>query len=128
MATTGPEPGPGLADTGSTRSWHDMGGLDAGRLDQSEHDHELWEKRVDALLVLLNSRGLFSVDALRRALEDLGEDAFETMSYYERWIAAVARNLVEVGVLTAEEISRRMEEVQERGKTYGEASAVEASR
>lgn len=105
-----------------------MGGFDAGRLDLSEHDYELWEKRVDALLVLLNSRGLFSVDALRRALEDLGEDAFETMSYYERWIAAVARNLVEVGVLTSEEISRRMEEVQERGKTYGEASAVEASR
>lgn len=114
----------GIADAGLIRSWHDMGGLGAGAVERGEHDYELWEKRVDALLVLLNSRGLFSVDALRRALEDLGEDAFETMSYYERWIAAVARNLVEVGVLTSEEISRRIEEVQARGATYGEAAAA----
>ena len=101
-----------------------MGGVHAGPVDQGEHEYELWEKRVDALLVLLNSQGLFTVDALRRALEDLGEDAFETMSYYERWIAAVARNLVEVGVLTHEEIGRRMEEVLARGATYGEAARM----
>ena len=114
----------GIASEGLIRSWHDVGGLGAGAVERGEHDYELWEQRVDALLVLLNSRGLFSVDALRRALEDLGEDAFETMSYYERWIAAVARNLVEVGVLTSEEISRRIEEVQARGATYGVAAAA----
>ena len=101
-----------------------MGGVDAGPVDRDEHEYEFWEKRVDALLVLLNSRGLFTVDALRRALEDLGEDAFETMSYYERWIEAVARNLVEVGVLSHEEIGRRMEEVLARGATYGEAAGM----
>ncbi len=115
-------PQDGFAKADSTRIWHDMGGIDAGPVDRGEHEYEHWEKRVDALLVLLNSRGLFTVDALRRALEDLGEDAFDTMSYYERWIAAVARNLVEVGVLTHEEISRRMEEVLMRGATYGEAA------
>ena len=120
----GPETAPehGIPAGDKSRDWHDMGGLDAGAVERGEHDCDLWEKRVDALLVLLNSRGLFTVDALRRALEDLGEDAFRNMSYYERWVAAVARNLVETGILTAEEIGRRMEEVQERGVTYGEAS------
>ena len=112
--------GAGIA--GSIRSWHDMGGLDAGPVVPGEHEYEFWEKRVDALMALLSSRGYFSVDAFRRALEDLGEDAFESMSYYERWVAAVARNLVEVGVVTSEEVSRRIEQVQARGRTYGEAA------
>lgn len=102
------------------RGWHDMGGLAAGAVDPAEHDYELWERRVDALLVLCGSRELFGVDGLRRALEDLGADAFVRMGYYERWIAAIARNLVETGVLTNDEIGRRIAEVEQRGTTYGE--------
>ena len=105
------------------RRWHDMGGLQAGSADRTEHDYALWEKRVDALLVLAEGRGFFTTDGLRRALEDLGEDAFERMTYYERWISAVARNLVEAEVLTNDEIGRRIEEIRARGATYGEASA-----
>jgi len=104
-------------------AWHDMGGAAAGGIDRAEHDFELWEKRVDAMLTLLVRRGVFRVDALRRALEDLGEEAFESMTYYERWVAAIARLLVEAGVLTPEEIRRRVEEVRRRGGGYGEASA-----
>jgi hypothetical protein len=101
--------------------WHDMGGQAAGPVDMGEHDHALWEKRVDALMVLCGRKGLFTVDGLRRALEDMGEDAFETMSYYERWIAAVNQNLVETGVYTLEELGARMEQVAARGPTYGAA-------
>lgn len=104
-------------------SWHDMGGDPAGRVDPGDdHDHALWERRVDALLVLTTSKGLFTVDGLRRALEDMGEAAFETMTYYERWIAAVNRNLVEHGAYTPDELVRRMEAVARRGATYGEAA------
>lgn len=115
------------------RRWHDMGGwfekLDQGRLgqgkaaiDRSQHDFELWEKRVDALMVLASSKGLMTVDGLRRALEDMGEQAFDTMSYYERWIASIAQNLVEAGVFTADELRERMEAARERGALYGEAA------
>ena len=44
------------------RGHHDMGGLDAGPVQQTEHDYALWEKRVDALMVLLAERKLLSVD------------------------------------------------------------------
>ena len=88
----------------------------------SEHDFALWEKRVDALMVLGSAKGHFTVDGLRRALEDMGEEAFETMTYYERWVAAVNQNLVEAGVYSLEELGQRMAEIAKRGDTYGEAS------
>lgn len=103
------------------RRWHDMGGQDAGPVTPAEHDFALWEKRVDALMVLCGQKGLFTVDGLRRALEDMGEDAFETMTYYERWIAASNQNLIEAGAYTLQELGEKMEVVAKRGPTYGEA-------
>lgn len=99
-----------------------MGGQDAGPVDFSQHDFALWEKRVDALMIIGSARGHFTVDGLRRALEDMGEAAFESMTYYERWVAAVNQNLVQAGVYTLEELGARMEQVKARGATYGEAA------
>lgn len=104
------------------KAWFDMGGDAAGPVTPDEHDYALWEKRVDALVMLCQKRGLFTVDGLRRALEDMGPEAFERLSYYERWVGALRRNLVEVGVITPEELSRRMDEVRARGTTYGEVT------
>ena len=67
-----------------------MGGDPAGDINHDQHDFALWEKRVDALMVLASSAGLMNTDSLRRVLEDMGEEAYETMSYYERWIASVS--------------------------------------
>ncbi len=103
------------------RRWHDLGGTEAGPVDLQEHDHALWEKRVDALRAIANARGFFTVDGLRRALEGMGEEAFETMSYYERWIAATTENLIEAGAFSIEELNARMEAVRSRGPTYGDA-------
>ncbi len=103
------------------RRWHDMGGQAAGNIPMEGHDFALWEKRVDALMVLCGCKGLFTVDGLRRALEDMGEDAFEKHSYYERWIAAVNQNLIEAGTYTLEELGQRMDEIARRGDTYGTA-------
>lgn len=97
------------------RSHHDMGGLPAGPVDRAEHDYAHWEKRVDALMVLLSRQKLLRVDELRRQIEGLPPDAYETMSYYERWIAAITRVLLERGVLTSDELGRRMAEVQAKG-------------
>ncbi len=110
-----------MTDTAGHR-WHDMGGREAGPIDPAEHDYALWEKRVDALMVLCSAKGFFTVDGLRRALEDMGEEAFETMSYYERWIAAVNQNLLEAGAYSIAELGERMEAVARRGPTYGEAA------
>ena len=73
-------------------------------------------------MVLMSIKGHFTVDGLRRVLEDMGPEAFETMSYYERWIASVHQNLLEAGTLTTEEIAAKIADVRARGATYGEAS------
>jgi len=105
------------------RRWHDMGGTAAGPVPTDQHDFSLWEKRVDALMIIASGKGHFTVDGLRRVLEDMGEDAFETMTYYERWIASVNQNLIEAGVYTTSELAQRMTEVAARGPTYGEAAS-----
>ena len=104
--------------------WHDMGGDAAGPVPMDGHDFAIWEKRVDALMILGSTRGHFTVDGLRRVLEDMGEKAFEEMTYYERWISAVNQNLIEAGVYSLEELGAKMTEVQARGTTYGEAQDV----
>lgn len=97
------------------RSHHDMGGLPAAEITVSEHDFALWEKRVDALLVLLTARKLMTVDELRRNIEALGMEAYDSMSYYERWIHAIGQSLIQRGVLTVDEIGQRIREVEMRG-------------
>ncbi len=104
--------------------WHDMGGNDAGPVPTDQHDFSLWEKRVDALMIIGSAQGFFTVDGLRRVLEDMGEDAFETMTYYERWIAAVNQNLIEGGAYTTAELALKMEQVGARGATYGDAASL----
>ncbi|MGY9035926.1 MAG: ScnB-like protein [Rhodobacterales bacterium] len=98
-----------------------MGGFPAGQIDKAQHDFAIWEKRVDALLSLSTKKKLFTVDGLRRALEDMGADAFEKMTYYERWIAAINQNLIESGIYSIEELGSKMTEVKKRGETYGAA-------
>ena len=91
---------------------HDRGGWpDAGPINKAEHDFSLWEKRTDALLMLLTSpeKRVMRVDELRRAIESLAPDAYEKLGYYERWITAIEALMIEKGILTREEIDRKAE-------------------
>ncbi len=96
------------------RSHHDMGGLPAAAINPAEHDYALWEKRVDALLVLLSAKNLMTVDELRRNIETLGVGAYDSMSYYERWIHAIAQTLIQRGVLNLDELGRRLRDIELR--------------
>jgi len=97
------------------RAVHDVGGLPGRALDRSEHDPEFWEKRIDAMLMLLvGKRQLITVDELRRCIEQLGEGAYENLAYYERWTASMAQNLLEKGVLTSDELGRKLAEIEAR--------------
>ena len=51
----------------------------------------------------------------------MGEQAFENMTYYERWMASTCENLIAEGAFTIEELNTKMAEVEARGPTYGEA-------
>ena len=47
-----------------------------------------------------------------RAIESLEE--YRALSYYERWVAATEKLLVEKGVLTSDEIDERATEIRRR--------------
>lgn len=98
------------------RGVHDVGGLPAGKVEATEHDYALWEKRVDALMVLLAKKGQLTVDELRRNIETLGTDAYEKMTYYERWIYAITQTLIQRGVITVEELGSRIAQAQFDGE------------
>lgn len=99
-----------IKDAMFRRSHHDMGGLPAGKVEPSEHDYEEWERRVDALSVLLGSKIKMTVDERRRAIESLPPEAYDAMSYYERWTSALAQVLIQRGVITTEDLARKMNE------------------
>ena len=96
------------------RHVHDRGGWpDAGPVERAEHDYSMWEKRTDAMLrILTRDRHIIRVDELRRAIESIPPMDYETMSYYERWITAIETLIIEKGLLTHEDIDRRVETLE----------------
>ena len=94
------------------RRHHDMGGLEAGPIDRGEHDKAPWEKRVDALMVLLGQRGILCVDELRRGIEELGADAYDRYGYYERWMASMTNLLLEKEIIGVGELGERMADIE----------------
>lgn len=78
------------------------------------------------VVTLAGLKGVFTVDGLRRVLEDMGEEAFETMTYYERWVASLNQNMLEQGVYTVADLGTKLSEVQARGTTYADASDADA--
>jgi hypothetical protein len=100
------------------RQHHDMGGLPAGPVEASEHEFEPWEKRVDALMMLLSDRerNLLKVDELRRNIEAIGPDVYERLSYYERWITSITSTLLQRGAITSDELARKLTEIERREK------------
>ena len=100
------------------RSHHDMGGLPAGTVEPTEHDYADWERRVDAMAVLLwgltGTKKILGFDEHRKTIESLPPAAYDGMSYYEKWIFALAQCLIARGVITSEELARKMIQVEKR--------------
>lgn len=96
------------------RGHHDMGGLPAGKVEPTEHDYAAWERRVDALSMLMGRKGV-TVDERRKNIEMLPPEAYDRMSYYERWVVSLAQALIQRGILTTAELARKMSDVEQRG-------------
>ena len=64
--------------------------------------------------VQLSTKGLLSVDELRRGIEQLPEAAYKHRSYYEKWAASVASIQMERGNISQRDIDEAM------GKTLTE--------
>jgi hypothetical protein len=93
---------------------HDMGGQPTNLpLDTTEHALADWEVVADAVTTALGARGIRTTDESRRALEDMPADDYLSSSYYERWVRSTEQLLIEKGILSREEIDRKLAELEE---------------
>jgi hypothetical protein len=96
------------------RGHHDLGGRSAGKVGRDEHDYELWERRIDAMAVLLGFSRLLTVDQRRKNIEALPPAMYESLSYYERWLMSLAQSLIERGIITSQELAEKIDQVGAR--------------
>ncbi len=59
-------------------------------------------------------KALIRVDEVRRAIECLPLDQYESLAYYEKWLTAIETLMIEKGVLTREEIDRKVVDLERR--------------
>ena len=98
----------------------DVGGLPEGPVDIENHTLTFWEKQVDGLRAAVGAKGLMTSHESRRAVESLGDEAHTKMKYYERWTAALCRNMIDKGVLTQDEIDAKVAFIRRRLEETGE--------
>lgn len=91
------------------RGHHDLGGLDEGPLRIREDDLKLYERRADAMVILLVGRGYYTLDASRRVAEiDLSAEEYDTTRYYDRWLVQARRLMTELEVISEAEVEREV--------------------
>jgi nitrile hydratase len=73
-----------------------------------------WERRIYALVGVLREKRLINTDELRRGIEAIPEDEYESLTYYERWAASLELLLVEKELITPEEIESRSASLKDK--------------
>jgi nitrile hydratase subunit beta len=68
--------------------------------------HAPWERRVFAMAIAMGYSGAWSLDASRAARESMPPAQYLASSYYRIWLAAVEKQVRELGLATPEEIAR----------------------
>jgi hypothetical protein len=97
------------------RPVHDRGGWpDAGPINRADHQLDDWEYLADGVAQALGAKGIRRTDEMRRAIESIPREEYEAMTYYERWVVANEILLVEKGILTTDEIDRKVAELDTR--------------
>jgi nitrile hydratase subunit beta len=88
---------------------HDMGGMHGmGPVHAEQNEpvfHEAWEGRVYAMNRAMRAWRKWSLDTDRYAIEVLPPAEYLRMSYYERWLTRLERQVVEYGLITSEEMA-----------------------
>src|SRR5688572_14949131 len=88
---------------------HDMGGMHGMGPIRYEKDepvfHGRWESRVYALTRAIRAWGKMNVEAWRYDIEQLPRADYLRMTYYEKWLAALEKQLVHYGFATKEELA-----------------------
>jgi nitrile hydratase len=88
---------------------HDMGGQQGfGRVLLEDNEplfHAAWESRAMAVTVAMGASGQWHIDLSRAARESLPPAVYLSSSYYEIWIRALEKLMLERGMVTTAELA-----------------------
>ena len=96
------------------KGYHDIGGEPAGEIPKQGHEMLLWEKRVEAMLLLLSQKGVMRVDENRRGLESVGAEVYHGAGYAQRRIQSISTNLIAKGLISIEELAAKVADIEQR--------------
>jgi nitrile hydratase len=86
-----------------------MGGMDGfGKVEPEPNEptfHEEWEGRVMAITRVIGANGGINIDMQRFGRESLPPEAYLASSYYRKWFLAIENQIVERGLVGADEIA-----------------------
>jgi hypothetical protein len=98
----------GAMEENVPRAMHDLGGVSqfmCEPVDTEPHALTDFDREVDALVGILRSRGLMTVDELRRGIEAIPEADYHRLTYYQRWIRSITDTLLRKEVITEAELA-----------------------
>lgn len=108
---------------------HDLGGTDGtGRVSHSPSEptfHDEFEERVFAMVLVTMAHREYTMDEFRHAIERMAPAWYLDSSYFEHWLAAMEKLLVERGTLEAGELRERYERVRDGEQEVPERESPE---
>src|SRR5262245_40825637 len=105
---------------------HGFGPIEPRQNEESFHAD--WEKRVPGLTTAASRSAGVNLDQFRYGIERMPPADYLSASYYERHLFTAELNLVEKGVLTRDEIDRRIEQLQQDPGTRARRDDPELAR
>ena len=100
----------------SGRGYHDIGGEDFGPIDPETTEVKPWEKLSIAISNSMGGQGrkAINTDMGRRAREEMGEEMYNYLDYFERTTESMKITLVEKCFFTDEELENKMNKIRSR--------------
>jgi nitrile hydratase len=99
---------------------HDCGGMAGlGKIDITPDERPFyaeWERRAFGLFWATGCLGAWNLDEARHSMEKMEAVEYLKTAYYEHWAHAMEHLLVEKGVVTAEELAAKRNDIA-KGET-----------
>jgi uncharacterized protein YcaQ len=109
--------GPQDAQAMTERLVTDIGGFEAGEVPKEERPPLFWQRQLMAVFNLLwREKRILNLDEFRRKMEEFSPEDYARFGFYTRRLEGVIGLLEEKGVLRAEEVEARAQQVLREGR------------
>jgi hypothetical protein len=95
----------------------DIGGFEAGEVPKQEQPPLFWQRQLMAVFNLLwREKRILNLDEFRRKMEEMSPADYAGFGFYTRRLEGVIGLLAEKGVLRAEEVEARTQQILRDGR------------